>query len=379
MGDINLNAAQCFDKLKINSNLASASILYSTVLLKKTMSMPPAVNNLSLVDETSTVPKYRQVVDNILIYIEKGLISRGQRLPSITELSRQYDLAKATVSKSYDELKQRGVIVSRHGKGFYITSTQVRNQLNVFILFDTLNAYKEILYRSLQSSLPENSAISIYFHHYDKELFRNLIENNVGNFNQYVIMPHFDEDVSGIISQIPRDKLVIIDKYVEMPGGGYGTVYQDFDKDVYQALRTGSDLLMKYKRLSVVLGKGHFQYIPKGILSGIRRFCREYKLPLQIVDRWSGSEMVRHEAYLLFSDNDLVRFVKKIASHRWEAGVDIGLISYDDTPLKDILLDGVTVISTDFEAMGKTAAKMIMGGVTGDIPNPSKLIIRKTL
>jgi DNA-binding transcriptional regulator YhcF (GntR family) len=343
------------------------------------MNTPPAIKSLNLIDEGSAAPKYRQIVDNILIYIEKGLIRRGQRLPSITELSGRYDLAKATVSKSYDELKERGVIVSRHGKGFYIASTQVRNQLNVFILFDTLNAYKEILYRSLQTSLPENSTVSIYFHHYDKELFRNLIENNLGSFNHYVIMPHFDEDVSGIISQIPRDKLVIIDRYVDMPGGSRGAVYQDFEADVYKALCAGAELVMKYRRLNVVLGRGQFQYIPQGILSGLRKFCKANKIPLQMIERWNGAQIIRKEAYLVFSDLDLVRCVKQIVSRRWEAGVDIGIISYDDTPLKEILLDGVTVISTDFEAMGRTAAAMITGTVTGDIANPSRMIIRNTL
>jgi DNA-binding LacI/PurR family transcriptional regulator len=84
-------------------------------------------------------------------------------------------------------------------------------------------------------------------------------------------------------------------------------------------------------------------------------------------------------AYLVFSDNDMVNFIKRCKQKEWVIGKDIGLIGYDDTPIKEILLDGITVISTDFAAMGKTAAKMILGEHRGFMENPSGLTVRKTL
>ncbi|MFA6334795.1 MAG: substrate-binding domain-containing protein [Bacteroidales bacterium] len=41
-------------------------------------------------------------------------------------------------------------------------------------------------------------------------------------------------------------------------------------------------------------------------------------------------------------------------------GKDIGIISYNESPINEIILDGLTVISTDFNQMGQLAAKMIM-------------------
>ncbi|WP_185965281.1 hypothetical protein [Flavobacterium franklandianum] len=37
---------------------------------------------------------------------------------------------------------------------------------------------------------------------------------------------------------------------------------------------------------------------------------------------------------------------------------DVGVISYNETPLKALL--GITVISTDFKGMGEAAAKIIL-------------------
>jgi hypothetical protein len=81
-------------------------------------------------------------------------------------------------------------------------------------------------------------------------------------------MPHFDEDVSGILNIIPKDKLLLLDKNVQQLPGDYAAVYQDFEQDVYIALQRGLHLLRDYKALHLVLGREHFQYVPLGIIKG---------------------------------------------------------------------------------------------------------------
>jgi DNA-binding LacI/PurR family transcriptional regulator len=75
----------------------------------------------------------------------------------------------------------------------------------------------------------------------------------------------------------------------------------------------------------------------------------------------------------------MVQFIKHCEVMKWKPGKDIGLISYDDTPIKGILLGGVTVITTDFEQMGKTAGELIVGKRMERIANPARIIKRKTL
>jgi DNA-binding LacI/PurR family transcriptional regulator len=60
-------------------------------------------------------------------------------------------------------------------------------------------------------------------------------------------------------------------------------------------------------------------------------------------------------------------------------GQDIGIISYNDTMLKEVVEDGITTISTDFKLMGRNLAKMIFSGEHKQIENPNYLIIRKSL
>src|SRR5450432_1494470 len=157
--------------------------------------MSPVMMDLIQIDKESNQPKYLQIVVSVIDSIEKGRLKRGTQLPSISELAEWQQMAKVTVAKAYEQLRQMGVVLSQHGKGFYVAKTDIKNKLNVFLLFDTLNAYKEILYNALKSALPADTHFSIFFHHYDKRLFSSLINNNLGNFNYYIVMPHFDEDV----------------------------------------------------------------------------------------------------------------------------------------------------------------------------------------
>jgi len=58
---------------------------------------------------------------------------------------------------------------------------------------------------------------------------------------------------------------------------------------------------------------------------------------------------------------------------------EIGIISYNDTLLKEIVEGGITTISTDFNAMGKRLAEMILNNENLKIENPNRLIVRRSI
>ena len=96
-------------------------------------------------------------------------------------------------------------------------------------------------------------------------------------------------------------------------------------------------------------------------------------------DFHENSIAVKDTAYVVIEENDLVNLIKKCREQQLTIGKDIGIISYNETPLKEILLDGITTISTDHEQMGKTAAELITENRRAIIKNPFTLIRRKSL
>lgn len=201
-------------------------------------------------------PKYKQIVESIITDIERTVLKNNEQLPSISELSEEYYQARDTVEKAYKELKERGYITSVQGKGFYV-ERKTSAKLSILLVFNKLSSYKKIIYYSFLRTLGDKAKVDLQIHHYNATLFKEIIENNLGKYNYYVIMPHFFQDVDKvdylkIIRSIPTDQLVLLDK--DLPGlkTDHLAIYQDFEKDIYSALESATDLLAKYNKLVLV-------------------------------------------------------------------------------------------------------------------------------
>jgi len=332
---------------------------------------------IKITDKSST-PKYEQLVNEIIRNIKTGQLHLGDKLPSIHEVTHNYDISRDTVVIAYNILKSRGIISPKHGKGFYVSSTTFLSKLKIFLLFDVMNGYKEVLYRSLINSLGHDYQVDIYFHYYNIKVFEQLITNNINKYGFYVIMPHFNEDVSGIINLISRDKLLIIDKDIKSPFNDYAAVYQDFENDIHMALNDAFPLLVKYSNLKFI-SNHNFQFIPDGMESGFYKFCLKHKLNHQVYDNIDSSLPAKGDAFLVVSDHDLIQLIKTSILNKWELGKDIGILSYDETPLKEILAGGISVVTTDFRKMGETAGEMIKNRLVKKVANPCLFIPRKSL
>lgn len=81
--------------------------------------------------------------------------------------------------------------------------------------------------------------------------------------------------------------------------------------------------------------------------------------------------------YLTIQERDLVNLVRQARKKKLILGKDIGIISYNETPLKELL--GITVISTDFKVMGETAAYMVLKNKKEKVKNVFKYIERNSV
>jgi DNA-binding LacI/PurR family transcriptional regulator len=241
-----------------------------------------------------------------------------------------------------------------------------------------MNGYKEVLYRSFLNALGSDYQVDIFFHYYNIKVFDQLISNNINKYGFYVIMPHFNEDVSEFVKQIPPEKLLIIDKDLISGKGNYAAVFQNFEKDVFNALNEALPLLKKYSVLKLI-SNHNFQFIPDGMEKGFLKFCADNKIKHKIFKDIKSAVPEKGDAFLAVSDQDLIELLKLSKNKNWEPGRDIGIVSYDETPLKEILAGGISVISTDFKIMGETAADLIRKQTTAKIENQCLFIARKSL
>jgi len=314
-----------------------------------------------VIDGYSSTPKYLQLTNSIIDAIESGKVKKNLLLPSINEISFHFDISRDTVERGYKQLRKIGIISSVPGKGYYISNIEFKRKIKVFLLFNKLSAHKKIIYDSLIQSLGEDVGIDLYIYNNDFTLFKKLLANKREDYTHFVIIPHFlhgDDHVSELINTIPKEKLILLDKKVPNIEGEYGAIYENFEKDIYDALKQALPDLSKYDTLKLIFPSQ--SYFPKEILDGFRKFCRQYAFTHLVISEVVDEPIAKGEVYINLMEDDLVLLLERLTTLNLRIGVDIGVISYNETPIKKILLNGITTISTDFDYMGKVAAEMIL-------------------
>ena len=71
-------------------------------------------------DPDSATPLYEQAADYVAAQIAAGKLAPGQKLPAERDLADQWGIGYQTVRRAMRELRERGLVVSRVGKGTFI-------------------------------------------------------------------------------------------------------------------------------------------------------------------------------------------------------------------------------------------------------------------
>ena len=331
-------------------------------------------------DEYSVTPKYLQLTRSILKGIDEGKLEKDYILPSINDLSYELEISRNTAEKAYRYLKQLGIVGSVPGKGYFVARSDFKQSIKVFLLFNKLSAHKKIIYDSFVATLGSRATVDFYIYNNDYSLFKRLLTNPREDYDYYVIIPHFlegGEKAHEIINKIPKEKLVLLDKLLPGIEGEYSAIYENFEKDIFCALEKARKELSRYRMLKIIFPEN--TYYPAEILKGFIRFCQEYAFSYKIVHRIEEEHIEAGDLYLNVMEDDLVVLIERIISLKLEIAKDVGVISYNDTPLKKIILNGITTISTDFRQMGELAAKLIIEKSKVHMEVPFHLTLRPSL
>ena len=330
---------------------------------------------LITLDAHSGIPKYKQLVQSVELAIAEQRLLKGDRLPSVNKVCLEFSLSRDTVLLAYDELKKRGIVYSILGKGYFVKSVEFSFEQRYFVLFDELNAFKEDLYSSFLEAIAHRAQVDIYFHHFNLAMFRKLINESNGNYSKYIIMPTNLQGAASIIKTLPSNDVYILDQ-TNAELSAYPSVHQHFVKDMYSLLLEGKSKIDRYERLILIFPG---QKEPLGMVEGFQQFCLDYQYTHLVVPHFDKQLMQKGTVFVIPSDRHLVEVIEYAHTQGFQLGKDYGIISYNDTPLKKVVENGITTISTDFKMMGKTLAEMVLSNQKKQVENPCQLIVRKSL
>ena len=74
----------------------------------------------------SKEPIFEQIQNQILRFIQAGVLAPGDRLPSVRQLAQENGINPNTVSKAYIELEKNGYVYNIPKKGIYVSDIDLK-------------------------------------------------------------------------------------------------------------------------------------------------------------------------------------------------------------------------------------------------------------
>jgi len=337
------------------------------------------IRTIFKIDARRKEPMSKQIINSVAEAVKKGVIKVGERLPSLNSVYFELDISKDTIQRAYISLCEKGIIESVPGKGFYVKAKPSESGLKILLVFNKLSVYKKTIYNAFMQKMNTRATIDFNVHNYDPQRFENIIKSKQDQYDYYVIMPFFfqyDKQIMDVFKLIPKEKLVLVNKDVQFLDHHYPVVFEDFENDICEVLLPVLNEIRNFNRIILV-----YPIEPKSnreIIYGFEKFCKENQLPNEVHIGMSFINLKKKDLYIVIDDDDLAEFIKICIDKDFKIGTDLGIISYNETVLKEVLMDGITVISTDFKYMGEKLAEMILSGEKQKIKNPFRMIRRKS-
>lgn len=118
-----------------------------------------------IINNSSMIPIYEQIVDQIKKQINDHILQENDPLPSVRLLSKELRISALTVKKAYDTLDEEDLTKTIHGKGTFVLA------VNKDLLEEAKKEIEEYLEKALQKA--KQSGVS---HKEVKELLELLME-----------------------------------------------------------------------------------------------------------------------------------------------------------------------------------------------------------
>lgn len=316
--------------------------------------------------------KVTQLADLISQAISMREFLEGDSLPSINELSRRYGVSRDTVFKAFSDLRERGIIDSTPRKGYFVTG-QVTN---VLLLLDQYTPFKETLYNSFAKHLPVNYKVDLLFHQYNERLFSTIVRESVGKYNKYVVMNFDNERFSASLNKISPARLLLLD-FGKFEKERYSYVCQDFDESFYGALQRLDDRFSSYRKF-VFLFPSSLKH-PQSSKDYFFRFCQDYNLSGSVEEDVENLKVEKDTAYLAIKQQDVVKVVKQGRLAGLKCGKDFGLLAYNDIPSYEVIDEGITALTIDWQQMGNEVARFVLDNAVVQKYLPTEVRLRNSL
>ena len=345
-------------------------------ILKPSLSLATVFEKIKELGQFSTLSKHEHIVDGLIHAIDEQLLERGDQLPSINKMSEEIGYARKTIVKAYEDLKARGIVESKNYIGYFVASTVTTQKLKVALLLYAFHAFQESFYNALRDEISEGVQLDVFFHHNNPEIFSAIVDNIARKYGKYIIAPIESASTIETLKQIPPQNLIIADRFVD-----FGTkccyVVQEFEQATLNTLRELKPSISRFNKFMLFFND-NADY-PVGVKNAFLSFVEEESIPHEVANAYRQKFLKKGMVYLLINDNELWELLKDCKAAGLTPGIDVGILSHNDSAVKELVEGGITTFSTDFKTMGRIVAQSLYKEEVFKKVIPTSLIKRQTL
>ncbi|WP_343486655.1 GntR family transcriptional regulator [Allomuricauda sp. d1] len=324
----------------------------------------------------NSLSKHEQLVLGIMDTINSGHLRVGDQLPSINVMVDEVGFARKTIVKAYEELKGRGLVESKKTKGYFVVSNNTDLYLKIALIMYSFQRFQQEFYNTLRKQFEDRVQIDVFFHHNNEEVFETIFSNISGKYGMYVVAPIESEISKKVLKTVTPEKLLIVDRFLNL-GEGYTYIAQEFEKSTYSNLNTLLPKISRYKKC-ILFFRNDRDY-PQGILKSFNVFCDKNSIAFEVQKSYEQDHVAKDNLYLTINDADLWLLLRDCRNNDFRIGKDVGVLSFNDHIVKEIISGGITTISADFTQMALMTAENIRELGFTNFVVPTRLIERDSL
>ncbi|HID39531.1 MAG TPA: GntR family transcriptional regulator [Calditrichaeota bacterium] len=354
------------------------------------------------IDQLNPTPLYKQIVDDISQKILDGILKPGDNVGSHQELANKYNVSLITIKRALTELKSRGLLYSRVGKGTYVSAQRSdvnfsQNKIIGLVLKNLNNPFFSKILESIDKKASESNI----------NLLLSSTADNIAQEDKMI--EHFlDLGVSGIIvastSHLYHPSAAIKRMHTNnfpyvvisyLQDKEYNHIGSDHEKGGY--LATEHLVKLGYKKIAYLCSElgnilGNLR------LKGYQRALEDYGIGfdenliyrLSRQGEWSyldygyelGQSMVASsnlpEAVFAYNDLIAIGFEKAVMKAGLQVPDDIAIVGFDNIKRGTVAAVPITTISQPTDEIGKRAVEFIIAKIQ-DLPVINRIILEPAL
>ncbi len=345
-------------------------------------------------------PAYQQVINHLKKVISEGRYGEEEKLPSESELMKQFDVSRITVTRALTELELKGIIYRVKGRGSFVSKQSPRQRKIISLLLphkaDFFSGGQQYIHSIGDACRERGYLLSVNYSEHSSRKEKHILEELLTHRVDGVILYPINNKNIKMISRmmLNRYPLVLLDRpLVEL---NLPTVRSDN----FQGALEGTQYIIsrKHRRIGFIGAldaeavKNRYRGYCQALLDNgipvdpdiiIHKYPQDYRddeqeLLSQTAAAIILEKLMKKNISALFCANDLTAW--QIYSAAVQRGIDVpnelSIMGFDNLQHVQKMGLALTSVAQDFESIGQTCVSLLIDAIeNGTPPEPGEKII----